>query len=138
VRVLRLTGLADAFEGVVSCDYGAGEFTCKPEPGQSVLCSCMVSRQTRKGWVEVRVLTVVWAWRVDGTVEYFRDALLACGSPHPSDILFVDDSALNIKGPFRVSPVGAEAGHRAMHTLTNQRLPGSPFSRDHSPLLLVL
>lgn len=33
VRVLRLTGLTDAFEGVVSCDYGAGEFTCKPEPG---------------------------------------------------------------------------------------------------------
>ncbi|KAM0749786.1 pyrimidine 5-nucleotidase [Meredithblackwellia eburnea MCA 4105] len=32
VRVLKLVDLADQFEGVVSCDYGAGEFSCKPEP----------------------------------------------------------------------------------------------------------
>ncbi|GAA5976421.1 hypothetical protein JCM11641_006006 [Rhodosporidiobolus odoratus] len=31
VRVLELTGLTKYFEGVVSCDYGAGEFSCKPE-----------------------------------------------------------------------------------------------------------
>ncbi|GAA5874583.1 hypothetical protein JCM8547_002196 [Rhodosporidiobolus lusitaniae] len=31
VRVLRLVGLTEYFEGVVSCDYGAGEFSCKPE-----------------------------------------------------------------------------------------------------------
>ncbi|KAI5481127.1 pyrimidine 5'-nucleotidase [Pseudohyphozyma bogoriensis] len=30
-RVLSLIGLQDCFEGVVSCDYGAGEFFCKPE-----------------------------------------------------------------------------------------------------------
>ncbi|GAA6033797.1 hypothetical protein JCM8097_000346 [Rhodosporidiobolus ruineniae] len=31
VRVLKLCGLSDQFEGVISCDYGAGEFSCKPE-----------------------------------------------------------------------------------------------------------
>ncbi|GAA5862625.1 hypothetical protein JCM1840_002616 [Sporobolomyces johnsonii] len=31
VRVLSLLGLSEYFEGVVSCDYGAGEFSCKPE-----------------------------------------------------------------------------------------------------------
>ncbi|KAK4705405.1 hypothetical protein P7C70_g786, partial [Phenoliferia sp. Uapishka_3] len=31
VRVLKLLQLDDQFEGVVSCDYGAGEFSCKPE-----------------------------------------------------------------------------------------------------------
>ncbi|GAA6015365.1 hypothetical protein JCM11491_000400 [Sporobolomyces phaffii] len=31
VRVLSLLGLTEYFEGVVSCDYGAGEFSCKPE-----------------------------------------------------------------------------------------------------------
>ncbi|GAA5940457.1 uncharacterized protein JCM15063_002331 [Sporobolomyces koalae] len=31
VRVLSLLGLSQYFEGVVSCDYGAGEFSCKPE-----------------------------------------------------------------------------------------------------------
>ncbi|GAA6017620.1 hypothetical protein JCM10207_001226 [Rhodosporidiobolus poonsookiae] len=31
VRVLKLVGLSEFFEGVVSCDYGAGEFSCKPE-----------------------------------------------------------------------------------------------------------
>ncbi|GAA5934876.1 hypothetical protein JCM10213_007886 [Rhodosporidiobolus nylandii] len=31
VRVLKLCGLSEFFEGVVSCDYGAGEFSCKPE-----------------------------------------------------------------------------------------------------------
>ncbi|GAA5913113.1 hypothetical protein JCM8208_000744 [Rhodotorula glutinis] len=30
-RVLNLLGIADQFEGVISCDYGAGEFSCKPE-----------------------------------------------------------------------------------------------------------
>ncbi|TNY22415.1 Haloacid dehalogenase-like hydrolase-domain-containing protein [Rhodotorula diobovata] len=30
-RVLKLLGIADQFEGVISCDYGAGEFSCKPE-----------------------------------------------------------------------------------------------------------
>ncbi|GAA5950091.1 hypothetical protein JCM21900_004594 [Sporobolomyces salmonicolor] len=31
VRVLKLLGLSEYFEGVVSCDYGASEFSCKPE-----------------------------------------------------------------------------------------------------------
>lgn len=31
VRVLGLLGLQDQFEGVVSCDYGATDFSCKPE-----------------------------------------------------------------------------------------------------------
>ncbi|GAA5999253.1 uncharacterized protein JCM10292_001702 [Rhodotorula paludigena] len=30
-RVLKLLGIADQFEGVISCNYGAGEFSCKPE-----------------------------------------------------------------------------------------------------------
>ncbi|GAA5822654.1 hypothetical protein JCM3770_002856 [Rhodotorula araucariae] len=30
-RVLNLLGVADQFEGVISCDYGAGDFSCKPE-----------------------------------------------------------------------------------------------------------
>ncbi|BGP41998.1 Putative suppressor of disruption of TFIIS [Rhodotorula kratochvilovae] len=30
-RVLKLLGVADQFEGVISCDYGAGDFSCKPE-----------------------------------------------------------------------------------------------------------
>lgn len=33
VRVLKLLGLTDCFEGVVSCDYGAKDFSCKPEAG---------------------------------------------------------------------------------------------------------
>lgn len=31
VRVLDLVGISDCFEGVISCDYGAPKFTCKPE-----------------------------------------------------------------------------------------------------------
>lgn len=31
MRVLDLLGLSDCFEGVVSCDYGVKDFTCKPE-----------------------------------------------------------------------------------------------------------
>ncbi|BGP01859.1 Suppressor of disruption of TFIIS [Rhodotorula toruloides] len=31
VRVLKLLGISEFFEGIVSCDYGAGDFSCKPE-----------------------------------------------------------------------------------------------------------
>lgn len=31
VRVLELVGLTSYFEGIVSCDYGAPSFSCKPE-----------------------------------------------------------------------------------------------------------
>ncbi|BGP58023.1 hypothetical protein JCM8202_001739 [Rhodotorula sphaerocarpa] len=30
-RVLQLLGVSQYFEGVISCDYGAGDFSCKPE-----------------------------------------------------------------------------------------------------------
>lgn len=33
VRVLKLLGISEFFEGIVSCDYGAGDFSCKPEAG---------------------------------------------------------------------------------------------------------
>ncbi|KAI5478718.1 hypothetical protein MNV49_004643 [Pseudohyphozyma bogoriensis] len=31
IRVLEYTGIAEYFDGVVSCDYGAEQFSCKPE-----------------------------------------------------------------------------------------------------------
>lgn len=37
MRVLRLLELGEFFEGVVSCDYGAKDFSCKPEAGTSEL-----------------------------------------------------------------------------------------------------
>ena len=32
MRVVRLLGVADMFEGITYCDYGAETFLCKPNP----------------------------------------------------------------------------------------------------------
>ncbi|GAA5864841.1 hypothetical protein JCM3774_004246 [Rhodotorula dairenensis] len=63
-RVLQLLGVSQYFEGVVSCDYGAGDFSCKPESA------------------------------------FFNEAISHISSPPPpvSDLYFVDDSALNVRG----------------------------------------
>lgn len=97
VRVLNILGVIDQIEGVVSCNYTAENFACKPEAGTLGSVSPFASKLTRR------------------REEYFHEAVThSLGrtptrppSPEslPASVLarhfFVDDSALNIRGAKR-------------------------------------
>lgn len=86
VRVLKLLGISEFFEGIVSCDYGAGDFSCKPEAGEQALPL-------------IRIVTAAQL-NSSSASEFFQESVEAVSSPPPpvSRLYFVDDSALNIRG----------------------------------------
>lgn len=80
MRVLRLLELGEYFEGVVSCDYGAKDFSCKPEAGNLSPSSLL--------HLHSPIISP----------DFFQQALTAAGLKTAEKAYFVDDSAINIKG----------------------------------------
>lgn len=101
-----MLNLGEYFEGVISCDYASTNFSCKPEEGAFQLLPfplpCLslppsFLRQTNSPFPSFPPTQPTHATQ-HASAEYFTQSLLASGSVPPSQIYFVDDSALNIKG----------------------------------------